>query len=485
MKLRFLLWPHVVALFAGCQTSCAAPVAPAMRPAVVVPPIMEVHGQRPRPAKRLVLSTAEVQRLRVMLEQVERDLTQNVLPFWTRNTWDETGGGFITHLNRRGERTGVTDKYLVMQARMVWTLAAAHRLRSKLPIPQEIPALDLSRRGAHFLVEKMWDNQFGGFFFAVKQDGTRLDDTKHLYGQEFAIYALAEYALATDDAAEKRWAIDWAQKTWQLCRAKTRDGERGYLEDFSREWKFLPQNIGGGHSNGKSLNTHMHLMEALTVLYQAAPSRELRGDLKQLTDLLLQRTLHPGGAAMEPFSFDWKPLPTRAGQLTTSYGHNVEFAWLLLDTFDTLREPRDRYRRQVLGLLDHSLRFGVDTQRGGIAAYGPLSGDVVTAEAFGPGRLEKEWWQQAEACVAWVQAFSWTGDRKYLHALEKQWNHIQQFQIDHEGGDWFPKTDWNSGAPLDANADKGSAWKTSYHNGRALMRTALALRDILAPQIKK
>lgn len=421
------------------------------------------------------LSAAQRAQLGAIRAQVESDLRADVLPFWTNNTWDENGGGFITFLDRSGKRTGETDKYLVMQARMVWTLAAAHRHGVTDP-----KYLDLARRGAHFLVEKMWDGENGGFFFAVKRDGSPLDDTKHVYGQEFALYGLSEYAMATPDAAEKAWAVQWAEKTFDQLQLHAADPPFGYLEDFSREWRFLRPNLAGGGDLHKSLNTHMHLMEALTALSLVSARPDVKTALREVTDLIVSKTIQPFyGCASDPFDLNWNIAPDDKGRVKTSFGHNVEFAWLLLDAVDALGVPRATVRKQALGLVDHALLNGFDRERGGLADFGPFDQPTLAATGFGPERLDKGWWQQAEALTSFIEMYRWTGEPKYLDAFTKEWNWVWNNQIDHKGGDWFGNLPWAGGEPT--WDDKGGAWKASYHNGRALMRVSQALQSLLAP----
>ena len=451
-----------------------APRAADAAPATIVAAPNAVFGAQMNLGAR-EMNAQQRARLRAIQGQAESDLRENVLPFWTNDTWDTQGGGFITHLDRTGKRTGETDKYLVMQARMTWTLAAAlrHGVANK-------KYADLARDGAHFLVDKMWDKTNGGFFFAVKRDGSPLDDTKRVYGQEFAIYALAEYALATADPTEKTWAVSWAEKTFDQLQLHAADAPYGYLEDFSREWRFLRANLAGGGELHKSLNTHMHLMEALTVLAQVSARPDVKTALGQVTDLIVNKTIHPiHGGASDPFDLNWNIAPDEQGRIKTSYGHNVEFAWLLLDAVDTLGVPRATIRDKSLGLVDHALRFGFDRERGGLADFGPLDGPTAQATSLGQERLDKGWWQQAEALTAFIEMYRWTGEPKYLEAFEQEWKWVWNHQIDHKGGDWFGNLPPAGGEPT--WQEKGGAWKASYHNGRALMRVSQALQSLLDP----
>src|SRR5262249_8847513 len=146
--------------------------------------------------------------------------------------------------------------YLVPQARLVWTLAAAHRhglVGSGY--------LELAGRGARFLVDRLWDPDAGGFVWAVRRDGAPLIRGKRTYGQAFAIYGLSEYALA----AGSSWARDWAVRGLDILVARAGDGDLGFREEFDAGWTPVP----GLSGSGKTVNVHLHVVEALTTLLEA------------------------------------------------------------------------------------------------------------------------------------------------------------------------------------------------------------------------
>ena len=146
-------------------------------------------GVARRPDRSAVQANAA--QLDAIRRQAEAALADNIMPFWATHAVDELNGGFVTHLDRRGQWLGTTDKYLVPQTRLVWTFAAAHRhgLVGK-------SYLDLAAAGASFLVDRMWDAKVGGFHWAVQRDGRPLICDKRTYGQAFAIFVI------TDAAAE-------------------------------------------------------------------------------------------------------------------------------------------------------------------------------------------------------------------------------------------------------------------------------------------
>ena len=66
-------------------------------------------------------------------------------------------------------------------------------------------------------LDKMWDTEYGGFFWTMDRKGNVAIDKKILYGYSFAIYSLSEYTLATGD----RRGLEYAEK--KIGRASCRE----------------------------------------------------------------------------------------------------------------------------------------------------------------------------------------------------------------------------------------------------------------------
>lgn len=419
----------------------------------------------------MALNLEDKARLEKILAQIEYEIRDDIMPFWTKDTLDKEFGGFIHQVDNYGYATNDTNKRVVMEARIIWTLAAAHEYGIT-----DCCYLNMARSGFEFIVNHMWDNEYGGFYFEVARDGAPAVTSKSLYANEFVIYAFAQYGRVSGDTR----AIEWCGKIYDLIEEKCRDKNRdGYLEDFDRKWNPLPESLGvEGTINSKTVNSHMHLMEALTALVDADHNPKYYNGLAYITDLLLKRAVSSEGYIYEPFDLEWNPKPDAWGRASTFYGHNVEFAWLVLDAYRALKRDREEIKPQVLGAIDHALKYGFDTEKGGIATIGPRIGKVTEHPDYKKDADHKEWWEQAEALVAFIRAYRWTGDTKYLDAFIKEWSWIWKYQIDHNGGDWFADVDWNTGTPL--TLDKAiRGWKVCYHNGRSMIMVSRELKELL------
>jgi mannobiose 2-epimerase len=397
--------------------------------------------------------------LDLIRQDADATLRNHVLPFWVTHGWDATHGGFLLELGPGGRQLGPTDKFLVPQARLVWTLAAAHRhgFRSG-------PYVELAGRGARFLVDRLWDSRAGGFVWAVTREGKPLHENKRTYGQAFAIYALSEYALASGES----WASDWARRALDVLVERAEDGEHGFFEEFDAAWR----PVAGPAGRGKSVNVHLHLLEAFT------PLAELTGDVQHAVRLrtMLRLVLERGIDVRHHFAInellerDWYWRPSWRRPIRVSYGHGAELAWLAGLAVDVLGDEPEQIRHRALGLIDHALRYGFDHRRGGIASLGPPVGAAHHAWYLPRDWRAKRWWEQTEMLVATLAAYEWTGAPRYLAAFVRQFPWVRPPRLG-QSHDWFDPSTWGS-----------HDWKDPYHGARALMEVSRRLSSaILRP----
>lgn len=407
-----------------------------------------------------------------MLMQAEVALSNNLMSFWTHNTWDIECGGFLTRLDRSGNRIDDSEKILMMQVRMISSLAAAHRYGLK-----DYGYLDLADRGFDYLIHNFWDEKDGGFFYSLNRDGTPKCRRKNTDFHGYAMTGLVEYYLASG----KQEALEWADRVFDLLLDKAADRDMGYIEDFDDgDWPVLnAEQMQLSQQHGiKTIDMHANMLEGMMYLAGATDAEKHKNALSRLLDLICIMGIHlEHGCTITAFDADWRPVGDALGCMTTSYGLNVELAWFIWQAASVLKEENEMYHVTALRLVDHALKFGFDVQRGGLAAFGPVTGHVLKAEDLGEKRLLKSWWAQAELLNALCDACRRTGDLKYFNALVKTYDWIQKFQIDHEFGDWYQDTLWDTGEP--ATTDKGGEFKTAFHAGRALIRAINAFREWL------
>jgi mannose/cellobiose epimerase-like protein (N-acyl-D-glucosamine 2-epimerase family) len=396
-----------------------------------------------------------VAELRAVAPAVTRNLEENVLRFWYPGTIDREHGGFLIDHDARGRFKGEAPKAIVTQARMVWLSARLVREGRGGDAMR-----DAARQGYRFLMDRMWDQTHGGFFWEVDRTGTRVVAAhKHLYGQAFGLYALSEYALATQDAA----ALADARRLFDLLEAKAHDGEfGGYREFFAADWTPPPPGARpylGGSADWKLMNTHLHLMEALSVLYRVDRSPRVALRLTELVAIQSNAVVRKAaGACTDRYQRDWTPILDADGA-RASYGHDLENIWLIVDALDALGLATSPYHDLFRQLFAYSMTHGYDHAQGGFYDSGPLGQPA--------DRRAKVWWVQAEALVSALTMFRLTGDPAYAKVFLETWRFVDRVQTDWTSGEWHS----NVNPDGTTSGEKAHRWKAGYHNGRALLES--------------
>lgn len=411
--------------------------------------------------------------VRDALQRTESYLRERLLPFWIQRAPEPVWGGFQTNYDRHGRRTTATEKTLLCQARCLATLAHAARLGWEWSGWEA-----MLRQGIDFLETAFRDPEFGGYVWITEADGTWRDRRKVMYGHSFLIYAYSELALALGcrDCRER------AAGLFDLIAARAADFRHGgFFEHFSREWVLEAARPDGVLH--KSLDVHMHLMEAFTTLTELTGSPRHRQALTDVADLIFSRMVDPAtGTGISMFAPDWTPVPNLqlgtlwgsdrfdpAGKPTTvtSYGHNIELAWLYLHSLAILGIDRHNGLARTQPIFEHTLTHGVDTQYGGLYTEGPRS--------EGPTELSKEFWQQAEALVGFLDAFELTGDERFWRAFRNIHEFVFQRMIHWEQGEWFPLLARDGTVLWDY---MGHNWKICYHTIRSMCEVIVRLRRL-------
>ena len=395
-------------------------------------------------------------------ENLEKILSENIVPFWYPGVIDTKDGGYKLNHDAEGNWKGPSDKALVTQARTVWFFSRLYR--SKYGKDEHLQA---AKHGYQFLRDKMWDKEFGGFYWAVDSSGEKATASyKHLYGQSFGLYALSEYAMASGDPEAK----SLAQKLFNTLELRAHDSiYGGYRESFLRDWSLPAEDVRTAMGNApdvKLMNTHLHLMEAMTTYYLATKDPTARDRLLELifiqSNSVVRKTV---GACTDKYQLDWTPLHGPEYD-RASYGHDIENVWLLMeacDAEDISNGPLlDLYRT----LFNYSLRNGYDSENGGFYDSGPIGSPA--------DRRQKVWWTQAECMVSALDMYCMTRDTLYFDCFANTFDWIMKHQVDWENGDWFPSVS-ESG---ETSGGKAGAWKSPYHNGRAVIQ-CLELLEIL------
>jgi mannobiose 2-epimerase len=378
-------------------------------------------------------------------QRVEAELKSNILPFWLKHAVDEEYGGFRGQMANDLAIEPLAPKGIILNARILWTFSKAFSVYGD-------PAyLNTARRAYEYLVRSFWDNEYGGVYWMVDYQGNPLDTKKRIYGQAFSVYALAEYYHATADAE----ILARALRLVEVIEASGHDSVNGgYFETYERDWTLaLDQRLSEvDQDDRKSMNTHLHLLEAYAALLRNHEDPTVRLRLRELLEVFPEHIIDPTtNHFLLFFDEEWRPQSEKV-----SFGHDIEGTWLLCEAAEILGDAAilDKVRTIALSMTQAVYDQGLDTDGGLLYEAGP---NGITDSG-------KHWWPQAEAVVGFLNAYQLSGRQHFLDAAEKSWAFIEDHIIDREHGEWF----WlvsRDGVPS-AERDKVGPWKCSYHNSR-------------------
>jgi len=384
-------------------------------------------------------------------ETLEKILTKNIISFWYPQAVDLEDGGYRVPNDSQGRGKSRASKSLVGQARTVWFFSRL--AQSKYGSTEHLKA---AKHGYDFLYGRMWDADFGGFFWevdAARPIATKPD--KHLYGQAFGLYALTEYARASEDSS----ATAAARNLFNLFETHAHDGRYGgYREFFQRDWK-VPEHEGylGTPPTIKLMNTHLHLMEAITQYYLLTHDSRAKERLIELIFVNGNSVVRKNvGACTDKYLDSWAPL-RGPNYDRVSYGHDVENVWLLAEACKAAEIPNNLLLDLYRTIFSYALRYGYDRSAGGFYDSGSFHGSA-------DGR-EKVLWVQAEGLVAALQMYRLTGEEVYWNCFSQTLEWIAKYQVNWEHGDLYERV-----VPdRKPAAIQEHAWKSPYHNGRAMV----------------
>jgi mannobiose 2-epimerase len=396
----------------------------------------------------------------MMKIEIENHLKNTLIPFWSAME-DQVNGGFYGYMDHDLALQKEADKGCILMSRITWFFSNAYMLLGDRDL------LDKARHGYEFLSDYCFDPEYGGIYWSVTCEGLPADTVKHTYNQAFAIYALSSYYDASGDPGALRKAL----ALFHLIEEKMKDN-KGYLEAFDRY--FRPVSNEKLSENGveafRSMNTHLHVMEAYTELLRVLQKRTGGADmLREIWEALAwtcrlfsDRMWNPVAERAEVFfDRDWNSLID-----LWSSGHDIESSWLADRAVEILRKTAMNREEEMEA---EEIAGKVHTMTGAMARHvyekAFLRNSIVSEFERGnpaPGRV---WWVQAEAVVGFLNFFGKYPEKtEYLTAAETIWNFIKKYFLDRrENSEWF----WYITEEfLPSDKPIVEPWKCPYHNGR-------------------
>ena len=415
---------------------------------------------------------AELFAAKALAGQVRKELVENILPFWMEKMCTPSGG-FLGRISGDGQPDATAPVGGIMTARVLWTFASAYRvLQAEGSCSPEMLQgyMDMALRAKRLIIDRFYDKEYGGTFWSLDADLSPADTKKQIYAIAFAIYGLAELHRACGDSE----ALEYAVKLFHSIEEHSFDSvQDGYFEAFTRDWKPIEDmRLSDKDANeSKTMNTHLHVLEAYTCLFRVWKDPLLKARLRGLILVFEKYILGTDGHLKLFFDDSWN-----CGYDIVSYGHDIEASWLLHEAALVLGEADVLARVEALvpkivkaasegftpegGMIYEKCGGGAYERCGDGCYNGP---ECTDAEVD----ADRHWWVQAESVVGYFNLWEHFGQPDGLENAIMCWEFIKNNIIDKDGGEWF----WSLRADGSVNRedDKAGFWKCPYHNGRMCM----------------
>ncbi|HKI69663.1 MAG TPA: AGE family epimerase/isomerase, partial [Verrucomicrobiae bacterium] len=264
--------------------------------------------------------------LKDLTRRISGQLFGHIMPFWCGPALDREQGGWMACLSNDLKPDRTKPKGLIVNSRILWSFSAVFQAWPEALYRQ------MANRALEVVMNSFWDTEHGGAFWQLDGDGRVLDGSKKTYGQAFYIYALVEYFRAFGGNA----ALVRAKELFDLIERHAHDDRNGgYWEVRQRDWSEAGADARLSEKDlneKKSMNNHLHVLEAYTNLYRVWKDRRVEERLRELIALFEHRILDSHTLHLHHF-FDetWKVRSN-----TYTFGHDIEGTWLLCEAAEVL-----------------------------------------------------------------------------------------------------------------------------------------------------
>ena len=266
-----------------------------------------------------------------------------------------------------------------------------------------------------------------------------LGDEKHVYGISFVIYAGSKLrAVGGDDLAlaVARDAFDWLEAHAHDTRhggyfeALKRDGTPIVSWDQNAPLSRRVDRLGI-YYGFKTMNSHIHMLEALAELSRVDSRPVVKERLQEVFQIVRDKIAVEPGALNLYLTRDWRAIPGH-----DSFGHDIETAYLLVEAADALGMPDDERTWKVArSLVDHALDWGWDDEHGGFYD----KGESFAGAAFDTTKVWWTEAEGLNALLVMHKKYGKHTNR-YALAFRKQWDFIRLHMLDPAHGGWFSET---------------------------------------------
>ncbi len=392
--------------------------------------------------------TRHREELKSLFEYYEKELLEDIIPFWESRIVDNEYGGYFNCFDRKGRLfKDVKPGWFV--GRNLYTFSYLYNV-----VEKRKEWLDIAAEGVKWM-EKYAYRGNGRFNSSMARDGSVTDARLNIFNDVFAVKGYYEYLVALGEARTAE-QLEYAAELTDILFANAKDiallEEEGFSSRFQNHavnFMTLLTALEGrrlfGERYAEELNERVH-----NALYMFA-----NGDYK---------------AVFENVGIDGKPLLEEQGRIMDP-GHALESCWF------SLRAGMECGNKAILKraeeVLDWIIDRGYDEENGGFILLLDVDKDVPedsqrTQNYAGTiaDWSDKVWWAQAEGLNALALSALLNGNERHFEYFKKLHDYVDKNFRDYEYGEWYSILTHENKMLSD---NKGFEGKGAYHVPRCVI----------------
>lgn len=381
-------------------------------------------------------------KLESVKQKLIRNFNDNLVPFWDKMIDNEHGAFYGKWDN---EPVKEADKGVIYLARLLWSFSVAYKQTGNIKF------LSYSNYIYKFMITKLYDHNFKGFYYACDYKGKVINNHKHLYAQAFCLYGLSEFYDITKDENCLKIIFD----LHCIIKQNFIDFPNRYSEEFTFDWEPTENKIlmGYGMIPEITTNTLLHLIESLGTAYNVLQEEDIKNTCFRYLEIFFQYGINYENYSLNQF------LDYNLNSVidVISYGHDIEVSWLIKDVMNQI------------GCFEETYPHWHDTLNNlGKCSLNGLHNNYLLAEKIN-GQIRSEdiiWWVQAECLLGLLCLYQKNNNKEYLDLMDNLVNLIEKvIMTDNE---WYWSVD-KDGNPKDDHT-QAEMWKANYHNFRCILK---------------
>ncbi|MCD7737178.1 MAG: AGE family epimerase/isomerase [Lachnospiraceae bacterium] len=397
----------------------------------------------------------ELQRLE---KGFERQLLEDVVPFWSERLEDQEYGGYLTCFDRQGRLSSdIKPGWFV--GRSMYCFALLYNTIEKRP-----EWLHLAQVGRDYM-DTAFARGDGRFNQMMSRDGRVINGFTSLFTDHFAVKGFYEYLTASglkDDIAQREYARALTEK---LLR-DVEDPTVLQLEGVPRGMK-------------------KHAINFMTLIVALESRQIFENDFKMVWEECTRQSLYvfANDEMQAPFEYvriDGTPQMEGEGRLVDP-GHTMESLWFSMHAGEASQKPE--YILRASTILDWVLERTYDREFGGFYQHVDVDTTVpqkpwmeTQYDCYTASWDDKIWWIQAEGLYALAASALYTENERHWRYFIQMVDYVENAMRDHVWGEWYAILNRDGSPKVDC---KGFALKGPYHVPRALVNLCVLVRRYL------